>query len=117
MNTIEGVRRQLWRTYQKCSNHCLEGKSGEASVCIYYPPFWDIESEDDFLRPTTIEVYSYALGPSRRHYFELGKKESHPNYYTWISPDPYKKAIEVIQQWEKSFLEDAEMYDESERTI
>ena len=44
-------------------------------------------------------IYSYALGPSRTHYFNRGDVERQVNYYTWEAPDFFAKAVEVVAAW------------------
>lgn len=97
---MEDVRRELWKAYKQAqSEGWLEGKSSEAWCELEYPTFWDCETEEDFLQPCGIMIYSYALGPSRTHYINRGPKDKKVNYYTWESPDIFAKAIEVIQSW------------------
>lgn len=107
MKTIEDVRRCLWKAYSKITKDPnYYGKSSEAYVEVQYPNFWAVDNEEDFLKPEGLMIYSYALGPSRTHYFNFGKKESHPNYYTWVSSDPYAKAVEVIEGWLKEWYDE-----------
>lgn len=103
MTKMSDVRKALWKAYQKEneSDGGLEGKSAEGSCELIYPTYWDCENQDDFLEPIGLMVYSYALGPSRQHYFYKGNKESHKNYYTWVSKDFLAKAVEVINDWSK----------------
>ncbi len=95
------VRKALWSAYKKAekSEHGIEGKFSEAQCTLYYPTFFDAENEDTFVEPCEIMIYSYALGPSRRHYIKRGDEDKQINYYTWESPDIFKKAIEVINSW------------------
>jgi len=101
MATIEDVRRALWEAYQReAQRECgIEGKMSEAWCEVQYPTYWDCESLDDFLRPCGLMVYSYALGPSRRHYFRVGKRDKQTDSNAWESPDPFAKAVEVINGW------------------
>jgi len=98
---IDDVRRALWAAYKKeeKSEYGIEGKSNEAFCSVEYPNYWECETEEEFLMPDALMVYSYALGPSRTHYFKYGKKDKEINYYTWESPDIYAKAVEVINSW------------------
>jgi hypothetical protein len=101
---IIDVRKELWTAYQWATNQpdfC--GKISEAYCEIVYPGYWDVSSEEEFLRPIGLMVYSYALGPSRRHWFYYGKGKE--DYCTWYSEDPFKKAVEVIQGWVKEYDE------------
>jgi len=108
--TIEDVRRALWRAYEieRIARGDLGGKSSEGTCTVEYPTVW--EHHDDgllgdmplgFAEPIGLMVYSYALGPSRQHYFHRAAEESHPNYYTWYAPDIFAKAVEVINGWAK----------------
>lgn len=104
MKTIEDVRRALWKAYKKQqeSEYGIEGKLSEAYCELQFPTFWNCETEEEFLKPRGIMIYSYALGPSRSHYVNYGPEDKEVNYYTWESPDIYKKAIEVIESWSNS---------------
>lgn len=100
--TIEDVRRALWSAYKRQEQlPCgIEGKSSEAWCEVQYPTYWDcLDSPDDFLRPCGVMVYSYALGPSRRHYFNRAERDRQVDSNTWESPDPFAKAVEVINGW------------------
>lgn len=101
MKTMDDVRRALWAAYKtlEATFEGIEGKSSEAWFELQYPTYWECETLEDFLKPCGIMVYSYALGPSRSHYFRLGKVDREVNYYTWESPDPCAKAVEIIGQW------------------
>lgn len=104
--TIEDVRRALWNAYSEAtSSPEYMGKSSEAYVELYYPNFFECKTLEEFMKPKGLMVYSYALGPSRQHYFDFSDKESQPEYYMWRSPDPFAKAIEVIGEWMKEFRE------------
>lgn len=99
MATMADVRAALLRAYgaaQK-SPDGIEGKSDEAHCTLRYQSWW--ETEGDFNEPYQLEVYSYALGPSRRHYFDRAEKARQVNYYTWEGPDIFAKAVEVIDGW------------------
>ena len=101
MADINDVRRALFEAYKKKeqSEYGIEGKSSEGWCEVLYPTFWDCETIDEFLKPCGIMVYSYALGPSRQHYFKYAEKEKQENYYTWYAPDFFAKAVEVINRW------------------
>ena len=101
MSDINEVRKALWLAYKKleATEEGIEGKSVDGCCELLYPNIWDCKSIEQFSTPSCIMVYSYALGPSRQHYFYQGNKESNPNYYTWISKNMYKKAVEIINQW------------------
>jgi hypothetical protein len=98
---MEDVRRALWKAYKKAEKreYGIEGKSSEAWCELQYPTYWDAENEDDFIEPCGIMIYSYALGTSRQHYIKRGKVDKQINYYTWQSPDIFRKAVEVINEW------------------
>ena len=97
MATINDVRKALWHLYH--DNQDWEGKSAEGACELIYPAYWDCDNEEAFCEPTGLMVYSYAFGPSRQHYFFYGRKEKHPNYYTWESPNFYQTAVDVIKGW------------------
>lgn len=103
---IIDVRKALWDLY--ANNEGWEGKSSEAYCDLQFPAYWDCENESQFCEPNGIMIYSYAFGPSRVHYIMRGKRDKEINYYTWESPDIYKKAIEVIESWDKNFKEHTE---------
>jgi hypothetical protein len=107
---ISELRATLWNAYNEVieMDSDFSGKSGEAYCQVQYPCFWDCETVEDFSKPEGIMVYSYSLGPSRRHYFMLGEKDTHPNYYTWISKNPLKKAIEIVTEWKDKYLNSLE---------
>ena len=106
--SIEDVRKALWDAYKRAdeSELGIEGKSSEACCEVFYPSYWECDSFEQFVKPSGLCVYSYALGPSRTHYFYFGDEERQINYYTWVSPDPFKKAVEVINSWIEAYLED-----------
>lgn len=105
MATIRDVRDALKEAYDKL-DRCEPGwggKSSEAWCSVSYPSRF---SDNDFYEPCALTVYSYALGPSREHYFNRAEKDGHPNYYTWESPDIFAKAVEVIRGWASEIRED-----------
>ena len=75
--SMADVRRALWKAYKKVqkSEYGIEGKRDEAWCELGYPNLWDAETEDEFTKPCEIMIYSYALGPSRRHYIRKGNVE------------------------------------------
>lgn len=95
------VRKALWKAYKKAEKreYGIEGKSSEAWCELRYCTFWDVEDEEDFIEPYEIMIYSYALGPSRRHFIRRGDSDRQINYYTWESPDIFQKAVDVINEW------------------
>jgi hypothetical protein len=101
MADINDVRKALFNAYKKKeqSEDGIEGKSSEGWCEVLYPTFWECETIDEFLKPCGIMVYSYALGPSRQHYFMYAKKEKRGDYATWYAPDFFAKAVEVINSW------------------
>lgn len=98
---INDVRVSLYNAYRKLADQPggIEGKMSEGHVNLKYPTYWDSENVADFCEPYGIEIYSYALGPSRSHYILKEEKESHPNYYTWCGPDIFGLAVKVINSW------------------
>ena len=104
MTDITDVRRALWAAYQHAADIGeIEGKSSEAWCEVRYPTFWDADSEEQFLQPSELMVYSYALGPSRQHYFQRSSVDKRVDSNTWKSPDIYAKAVEVIGEWVAAF--------------
>lgn len=101
MATIDDVRAALWAAYKKleATEHGVEGKSSEGWCELQYPTFFDCQSSAEFADPCGLMIYSYALGPSRAHYFNRGKIDRQVNYYTWEAPDFYAKAVEVVNSW------------------
>ena len=100
MNTIEDVRAALYDAYMlyKKYNGYIDGKSDEGLCQLIYPTIYDCNSSKEFITPTGIMVYSYTLGPSRRHYFFFGE-ESHPDYNIWYSKNIYDTAVHEIMNW------------------
>lgn len=99
--TIDDVRHALWNAYKKlaASEHGIEGKSSEGWCELLFPTYWSCETADEFCEPCGIIVFSYALGTSRRHYFNAGKVEKQIDHCTWESPDFLAKAVKVINGW------------------
>jgi len=112
--SIEDVRRALWAAYETLYTVSGEicGKSDEAVCHVIYPSWWEWEGEKglNFFEPIGLMVYSYALGPSREHYFWRGVGDYQSNYYTWHSPDPFQKAVEVIGEWVKETLNNEDSF-------
>lgn len=102
MADIGDVRKALFAAYSKAARRPggIEGKASEAWCAVKYPAWWDAKTPEQFAEPYELEVYSYALGPSRSHYFRRADKESHPNYYTWCGPDIFALAVRVIGEWD-----------------
>lgn len=106
---IRDVREALWRAYRVALDNGLDGwKSSEAYCDVKYPAYFTSEDEAEFFQPYELEVYSYALGPSRSHYFRRAATESQPNYYTWCGPDIFALAVRVIGEWERKFVREQE---------
>ena len=95
------VRKALWNAYkaEEETEHGIEGKSSEAYCELRYPTYWECDTIEDFNKPFGIMIYSYALGPSRKHYINYGTEDKEVNYYTWESPDIYTKAVQIINSW------------------
>lgn len=68
--------------YLSYESHC---KSSEGAVSVSLSNSWD---RRDGSNPITVEVYSYALGPSRMHYF-----------------DSTQEALEEVRKWHKQEME------------
>ena len=102
MADIDDVRKALFAAYSKAARRPggIEGKASEAWCAVKYPAWWDAKTPEQFAEPYELEVYSYALGPSRSHYFRRAAEESHPNYYTWCGPDIFALAVRVIGEWD-----------------
>lgn len=101
MATMDDVRAALWAAYKKleATKYGIEGKTSEGLCELQYPTFWGCQDATTFAAPCGLMIYSYALGPSRTHYFNRGKVERQVNYYTWEAPDFYAKAVEVVNGW------------------
>lgn len=103
---ITDVRKALWNAYKKAmATGQMDGKSSEAYVKLIFPAIYDCEDENEFLEASALTIYSYALGPSREHYFYKAVIEKQENYYTWHTKDIYAKAVEVIEGWLENFLD------------
>lgn len=101
MKTIVDVQNALRRGYEmlRATPEGIEGKMDEGCCRVLYSPIWDDDGSASFHDPVRLMVYSYALGPSRQHFFKRGKTDRQINYYTWESPDIFAKAVEVIEGW------------------
>jgi hypothetical protein len=101
MATMDDVRAALWAAYKKleATKYGIEGKTSEGLCELQYPTYWDCQEAAAFAEPSGLMIYSYALGPSRTHYFNRGKVDRQVNYYTWEAPDFYAKAVEVVNGW------------------
>ena len=95
------LRKAIWDAYKKEeeSEFGIEGKSSEGYVEIYFPNYFECDSFEEFCQPTGVMVYSYALGPSRRHFFWKSKKESTGDYNEWYSRNIFKKAVSIVKSW------------------
>ena len=104
MANMADVRRALWRAYEKAASteYGIDGKASDGWVELRYPTYWECETEDEFLQPCGIMIYSYALGPSRRHYINRGDEDRRVDHNTWESPDIFEKAVEIIESWERN---------------
>lgn len=104
--TIDDVRRAVWDAYQRATkNPSYEGKSSEGYIEVLYPNFWEAKSFEDFAEPKGVMIYSYALGPSRQHYFFKSDRDFQLDYATWYSVEPFNRAIEEINKWVAEFEE------------
>jgi hypothetical protein len=68
--------------YLQYESHC---KSSEGYVSVSFSNSWE---RRDGKNPIGVEVYSYALGPSRSHYFES-----------------IDEALEEVRKWHKAEME------------
>jgi hypothetical protein len=57
---------QAYRHYFSYEEHC---KSNEGVISVTFGNFWNRDIRDGRLVITGVEIFSYALGPSRRHHF------------------------------------------------
>jgi hypothetical protein len=111
MTTIEDVRKAFWLAYIKLAqNGGIEGKFSEGLMEVTYPTYWDCEREEDFSQPIQIDLYSYALGPSRMHHIIKKGADHKPNYYTWETRNVIETALKVIAEWDKEL--DTQIADE-----
>lgn len=64
--------------------HNYGHKSSEGCVTLHFGNFWDREGYDNpgASKLTGVEVYSYALGPSRSHWFN-STEEALKNVREW----------------------------------
>lgn len=101
MATISDVRSAIWAAYKKleATEDGIGLKASEGFCELKYPTIWECEDAADFSEPCGLMIYSYALGPSRTHYFNRGDVDRQVNYYTWEAPDFYAKAVEVVNGW------------------
>ena len=102
MANMVDVRVALFNAYKKESESefGVEGTSSEGYCELMYPTWWDNNNDiENFCEPYGIMVYSYALGPSRRHYFVKPGIGYTEDYATFIAEDFYAKAVEVINSW------------------
>lgn len=104
---MQDVRAALYIAYKRlgATSYGIEGKSSEGWCELQYPTYWDCETGEEFLQPCGIMIYSYALGPSRRHYINRGKIDRQIDSTTWESPDIFRKAVEVISEWDAHTVE------------
>jgi hypothetical protein len=102
MADINDVRKALFAAYRNASRRPggIEGGFCEGWCVVKYPALRDANTPEQFAEPYELEVYSYALGPSRIYHFKKADKESHPNYYTWCGPDIFALAVRVIGDWD-----------------
>ena len=103
INEMTNVRKALWKAYRLAekTGYLDSCKMSEAYCELIYPTYFDCEDIDCFLEPVGIMIYSYALGPSRRHYIYKGKKEKQISINEWVSSNIFTKAVEVINTWIK----------------
>lgn len=80
------------------------GKRREGVVTIQYASIWD----DDVMEVSSVEIYSYELGPSRQHYFYKSQngKEYTTDYNTWHCVDPVETAAKVFNGWVEDFIKE-----------
>jgi hypothetical protein len=100
--SMADVRRTLLAAYKKLQStpDGISGKSSDGWCELQFPAIWDyLDGQDGFDEPCGLTIYSYALGPSRQHYINRGPVDCQVNYYTWESPDIFRKAVEVIESW------------------
>lgn len=104
---ITDVRKALKAAYDKATQdpeYC--GKLNEAYTEVCYPNYWHDEENHRFYEPFQLMVYSYALGPSRAHYFIKSNEDEQVNYYTWHCKDIFATAVQVINEWLDNYHED-----------
>ncbi len=106
--SIDDVRKKLWGAYERLRKEegGIEGKSSEARVLVKYLPIWEAKTLDEFLVPYEIEIYSYSLGPSRRHFFTFDEEYSKPDYNAWRGPNICQLACDAIDEWEAEYFND-----------
>lgn len=70
-------------------------KRGEGAIQVYYPNYFEICEGMDPLTAVGIEVYSYALGPSRAHFFE-SFEEALGAVKEWVRMKNVARAAKVV---------------------
>lgn len=73
-------------------------KSSDGYCAVFYPKAWEDEGCGG-IEPSGLEIYSYALGPSRMHYFHKGSGRG--DYAEFYSADPFQTALEEVSKWIK----------------
>jgi hypothetical protein len=73
MNTWDKLR-EIARLHDEAFDHAMEHdghhKSAEGQISVNFTNRFDEGRDEDPLRITSVEVYSYVLGPNRNHYFD-----------------------------------------------
>lgn len=109
LNEIRSVLRESYTEYLACGDPCT--KSSDGQIRVKYPPFW----HDGWQEPEaySIEIYSYALGPSRNHTWTKG--EGKDTYYDKYGDDPFSMALADVKEWQREMRADLTEDDDETR--
>jgi hypothetical protein len=101
MATIEDVRKTLWAAYKwlEATPFGCECKSHDGACEVIYGSILDYEQERSFIKPQTLRVYAYCLGPSRWHEFHASFVDTQKDERTWYCVDPFATAVQTIKDW------------------
>lgn len=87
------IRKLLYEATQHAIKEFGGGKINECYTEVCYGPY------SDSVEPSCLMIYSYMLGPSRRHYFAKGHGEG--DHATWYCGDRdiFDVALEIVGGW------------------
>jgi len=100
LTEIRAVLRDAYAEYLAGGDPCT--KSSDGHIQVKYPPFW----HDGWQEPEaySIEIYSYALGPSRNHTWTKGKGKG--SYADKYGDDPFAMALADVREWQREMRAD-----------
>jgi len=99
------IRKALWDLYKKMERFDIIKREDEIGCELLYSTYWDCQKFQEFVIPRGIKIYKNHLDS---YFFYYGKTDSHPNPYLWYSPNPFRKALEVIKKWKSSLESEAQ---------